>query len=502
MERQIKFFDTTLRDGEQTPGVNLNTEEKVRIAVQLEKMGIDVIEAGFAAASAGDFSAVQAVAQAMTTTVTASLARAVKADIDTAWEAVKGAKKPRIHVFIATSEVHMKFKLKMDAEQVYQRAIESVAYAKAYCEDIEFSPEDASRSDRDFLCRVIEGVIDAGATVINIPDTVGYTTPEEFYELISGIRAKVPNIDRAEISVHCHNDLGLAVANSLAAIRAGAAQIECTINGLGERGGNAAVEEIVMGLRTRRDYYNVRYNIDTTRISKVSKLVCALTGVPVQVNKAIVGANAFLHASGIHQHGVLAEKTTYEIMTPESVGIMDNNNIVLGKLSGRHAFEEKLGEMGFLIEKDGLDEAFRVFKETCDRKKNVTDEDIAAIASEYMSVVRGGYELEEFQIQSGNNIQSTALVNLRHNGDEAHREVAIGSGPIDAAFNAVNRLLGRDFVLEGYQIKAVTEGMDALGEVNVKILYEDKIYKGRGVSTDIIEASIKAYVNAANRAMQ
>ncbi|MHC1693967.1 MAG: 2-isopropylmalate synthase [Eubacteriales bacterium] len=500
-KRKIKFFDTTLRDGEQTPGVSLNIEEKVKIALQLEKLGMDVIEAGFAAASQGDFKAVNAVAKAVKNPVVTSLARCVEKDIEAAWEAVKDARHPRIHVFIATSPVHMEFKLKMTPEQVYDRAVAMTRYAKRFCEDIEFSPEDGSRSDPKFLYRILEGVIDAGANCLNIPDTVGYSSPEEFSALIRGIFENVPNIGKAEISVHCHNDLGLAVANSLAAIKAGATQIECTINGLGERGGNAAFEEIVMGLRTRPDYYNVSYNTDTTQIVPTSKLVCTLTGVPVQPNKAIVGANAFLHASGIHQHGVLANKSTYEIMTPESVGIVDNNNIVLGKLSGRHAFEQKLSELGFSLDKDGMDSCFAKFKDICDRKKNVTDEDIYSIASEYVISVHGGYEVTEFQIQTGSRGAGMAMITLKHNGDEAVSDTAIGTGSVDAAFNAVNRILKKEILLESYSIRAVTEGTDALGEVDVKVSHEGRIYKGRGVSTDVIEASIRAYVNACNSAI-
>lgn len=497
---RIKIFDTTLRDGEQTPGVNLNIHEKLEIARQLEKLGVDVIEAGFAIASPGDFEAVKAVADNIKNVAIASLCRAVEKDIDRAWEAVKGAQSPRIHTFIATSDIHMKYKLKMSEEEVLQRAIDMVKYAKKYCADVEFSAEDASRTRPEFLCRVVEEVIKAGATVVNIPDTVGYTTPSEFGSLIKHLKDNVGNIDKADISVHCHNDLGLAVANSLAAVLNGATQVECTINGLGERAGNAAVEEIIMGVETRKDFYNIEHGINTTQIYRTSKLVSSLTGVSVQPNKAIVGANAFAHESGIHQHGVLSEKSTYEIMTPESIGLAQNR-MVLGKLSGRHAFEDRLKEMGYTsLTSDEVQKAFEKFKSLADKKKVVLDRDIEALVEEKVSEVAEIFELDSFQITSGNKTISMATVGLKRNG-ELNTDSATGDGPVDAAFNAMERAVGSDFKLEDYSLKAVTGGKDALGEVTVRVSKEGKIFVGRGVSTDIIEASVKAYLNAINRAI-
>jgi len=499
MISRVKIFDTTLRDGEQTPGVNLNIHEKLEIARQLAKLGVDVIEAGFAIASPGDFEAVSAVASNVKGVTVASLCRAVEKDIDAAWDAVKAAEQPRIHTFIATSDIHMKYKLKMTEEEVLERAVAMVKYAKAYCSDIEFSAEDASRTRPEFLYRILEEVIKAGAVVVNIPDTVGYSNPVEFGNLIKGIRNNVPNIDKAEISVHCHNDLGMAVANSLAALENGAAQIECTINGLGERAGNAALEEIIMALNTRKDYYGIQHKIDTTQIYRTSKLVTNLTGISVQPNKAIVGANAFAHESGIHQHGVLAEKSTYEIMTPESIGL-SHNRMVLGKLSGKHAFEERLKEMGYSLSPEEIQVAFEKFKKLADRKKVVLDKDIEALVGEKVSQIPEIYSLDSFQISSGNKVISTSTVSMKKN-DEIITEAATGDGPIDAAFNAVERVVGMNFTLEDYNLRAVTEGKDALGEVTVRISNGKKTYIGRGVSTDIIEASVKAYINAINRSL-
>lgn len=498
MATRIKIFDTTLRDGEQTPGVNLNINEKLEIAKQLENLGVDVIEAGFAIASPGDFEAVKAVAQNIKNSTVASLCRAVEKDIDRAWEAVQYAAKPRIHTFLATSDIHMKYKLRMTEEEVFTRAVEMVKYAKKYCQDVEFSAEDASRTRVDFLYRIIEGVINAGATVVNIPDTVGYATPEEFGNLINGIKNNVPNIDKVDISVHCHNDLGLAVANSLAAMLNGATQLECTINGLGERAGNASMEEIIMGINTRKDYYSgFEHNIDTVKIYRTSKLVSSLTGVNVQPNKAIVGANAFAHESGIHQHGILSEKSTYEIMTPESIGLTQNR-MVLGKLSGRHAFEERLKELGYNLGADEIQKAFEQFKSLADKKKEVTDRDIEALVKDKVADIPEVFELESFQISSGNKVIANSVISLKRNGNII-TEAATGDGPVDAAFNAMDRLIGFSMELEEYSLKAVTEGKDALGEVTVKVLKNDKYYIGRGVSTDIVEASIKAYLNAVNR---
>jgi len=495
---RIKFFDTTLRDGEQTPGVNLNIQEKLEIARQLAKLGVDVIEAGFAIASPGDFEAVKAVAQNIKGVTIASLSRAVEKDIDRAWEAVQNAERPRIHTFLATSDIHMKYKLKMSEDEVLERAVAAVKYAKKYCEDVEFSPEDASRTRPEFLYKVLEEVIKAGATVVNIPDTVGYAMPAEFGKLIRGIKENVAGIHKVDISVHCHNDLGLAVANTLAAMENGATQLECTINGLGERAGNAALEEIVMAIGTRKDYYGFTHNIDTRQIYRTSKLVTSLTGVNLQPNKAIVGANAFAHESGIHQHGVLSEKSTYEIMTPESIGI-PKNRMVLGKLSGRHAFEERLKELGYnSLSPDEIQTAFEKFKILADKKKEVTDRDIEVLVGEKVWSVPEVFELESFQISSGNKVVATSTISLKRNGVTI-TEAATGDGPIDAAFNAIERAVGFDLDLEDYSLKSVTEGKDALGEVTVRVSKDGKSFIGRGISTDIIEASVKAYMNAINR---
>lgn len=498
MAKRIKILDTTLRDGEQTPGVSLNIEEKTAIAKQLEALGVDTIEAGFAITSKGDFEAVKAVAEAVSNCAVTSLARAVKNDIDIAWEAVKNAKKPGIHTFIATSDIHMKYKLRMNEEEVLQKTAEMVAYAKKYTDYVEFSAEDASRSRREFLYKVFETAIEAGAVMINVPDTVGYTTPDEFGRLIRDIKTNVKGIEKVEISVHCHNDLGLAVANSLAAVINGADLIECTINGLGERAGNAALEEIIMALNTREDFYGFTHGINTMQISKTSNLVSTLTGINVQPNKAIVGKNAFAHESGIHQHGVLAEKTTYEIMTPESIGLK-HNDMVLGKHSGRHAFEDKLHEMGYNLNKDELNDAFLKFKNLADKKKQVQTEDIEAILLDKMFRVEEVFKLDSFQINSGNKLIATATMRLEKNGGLI-TEAATGDGPIDAALNAIERCMDFPMILEDYKIKAVTGGKDAMGEVNVRVIKEGRRFVGHGVSTDILEASIIAYLNAANRA--
>ena len=441
MPVRIKVFDTTLRDGEQTPGVNLNIQEKLEIAKRLAAMGVDIIEAGFAIASPGDFQAVKTIAENIKGVRIASLSRALEKDIDRAWEALQNAENPRIHTFIATSDIHMKYKLRMTEDEVLERVAAMVAYAKRYCSDVEFSAEDASRTRVEFLYRVVDTAIKAGATVINIPDTVGYATPEEFGKLIRDIRNNVPDIDKVDISVHCHNDLGLAVANTLAAVINGATQVECTVNGLGERAGNAAMEELIMGLSTRKDYYgDITHGIDTTKIYSTSRLVSGLTGLDVQPNKAIVGANAFAHESGIHQHGVLAEKSTYEIMTPESIGLKQNT-MVLGKLSGRHAFEERLKELGYNLSPEEIQRAFNDFKALADRKKTITDQDIEALVREKTSGIQEYFELDSFQISSGNKVVSTSMVSLKRNGTVI-TEAATGDGPIDAAFRAMERAAG------------------------------------------------------------
>jgi len=500
MPNRIKIFDTTLRDGEQTPGVNLNIQEKLEIARQLERLGVDVIEAGFAIASPGDFEAVKAVSQNIKNVTVASLCRAVEKDIDRAWEAVKGAQSPRIHTFIATSDIHLKYKLKMTEDEVLKRAVDMVKYAKKYCSNVEFSAEDASRTRVEFLIKVVEEVIKAGATVVNIPDTVGYTTPTEYGKIIRALKENVSNIDKADISVHCHNDLGLAVANSLAAVLNGATQVECTVNGLGERAGNASVEELIMGIDTRKDFYKIEHKIDTKQIYRTSKLVSSFTGITVQPNKAIVGANAFAHESGIHQHGVLSEKSTYEIMTPESIGL-SQNRMVLGKLSGRHAFEERLKEMGYTsLSPEAIQDAFEKFKRLADKKKVVLDRDIEALVEEKVSEVPEIFELDSFQITSGNKSVATSTISLKRN-DDIMTEAATGDGPVDAAFNAIERAVGISYTLEDYSLRAVTEGKDALGEVTVRVSKDNKIFVGRGVSTDVIEAGVRAYLNAINRAI-
>jgi len=498
MSDRIYIFDTTLRDGEQTPGVSLNMQEKLEIARQLENLGVDILEAGFPVASKGDFEGVRAIAQQVRRPVIAALARAVKQDIDRAWEAVKDAARPRIHTFIATSDVHMKYKLRMNPEAVLERVTEAVKYAKSLCPEVEFSPEDASRSRPEFLYQVLETAIAAGADVINIPDTVGYSTPVEFGSLIRGIRENVRGIEKVIISVHCHNDLGMAVANSLAAVENGARQVECTINGLGERAGNASLEEFVMALRTRKDYYSLHTNIATEQIYRTSTLVSSLTGVHVQPNKAIVGANAFAHESGIHQHGMLANRETYEIMTPESIGLKQSQ-IILGKHSGRHAFEERLAELGYThLSSEEINDAFQKFKDLADKKKYVMDSDIEALISDKITQIPEVLQLEYFHISSGNSLISTSTVRLSKEG-RILEEAACGDGPIDAIFHAIDRASGLEVSLKDYRIRAITSGKDALGESTVKVEKNGRIYAGRGISTDIIEASAKAYINALNK---
>ncbi len=500
MTDQIYIFDTTLRDGEQSPGISLNVEEKLKIAKQLAILGVDAIEAGFPIASKGDFEGVKAIAKSVRGPVITGLARAVKADIDRAWEALQYAEKPRIHTFIATSDIHMEYKLKMTPEEVIDRVREMVGYAKSLCEDISFSPEDGSRTRPEFLHRVLETAIEAGATVLNIPDTVGYSTPEEFGRLIQGIKEKVKGIDNVILSVHCHNDLGLAVANSLAAITNGARQIECTLNGLGERAGNAALEEIVMVLRTRGDHYPYHTQVITEEIHRTSALVSHLTGVQIQPNKAIIGANAFAHESGIHQHGVMSHRETYEIMTPESIGLK-KSQMVLGKHSGRHAFEEKLKDLGYRdIGMTVLNSAFERFKDLADKKKAVLDEDIEALLSAETSDTPSIYTLDYYHISSGNTLLATSTVRLKRE-DVCVEEAACGDGPVDATYKAIDRATGLEITLKEYYIKAVTGGKDALGEVTAKVESAGKLYIGRGVSTDVIEASARAYMSAVNKVL-
>jgi len=495
--RQVRIFDTTLRDGEQSPGVSLSTQEKLEIAQQLAKLKVDIIEAGFPITSPGDFEAVTAIAKAIRGPIITGLCRANKADIDRAWEALRHAEKPMIHIVLATSDIHMKYKLQKTPDEVVKMGAEAVAYAKQFCDRIEFSAEDASRSDPDFLVRIFQAVIAAGATTINIPDTVGYTTPAEYRQLISHIRKNVSA--GVVISVHCHNDLGMATANSLAAVESGADQVECTINGIGERAGNTAMEEVVMAIRTRRDFYQCETGIVTEELYRTSRQVSTLTGMVVQPNKAVIGANAFSHEAGIHQDGVLKERTTYEIMKPEEVGLA-GNKLVLGKHSGRHAFRARLAEFGYNLSPEDLNKAFELFKVMADKKKEITDRDIEAIVENEISLAPEIVSLDYFQVTSGNVTVPTATIKLHKAGADIE-EASSGDGPVDALYRAIDRALGIGHIeLLEYGLKAVTEGKDALGEVVIKIKNGgSRVYVGRGVSTDIVEASAKAYVNALNK---
>ena len=495
---KVYIFDTTLRDGEQSPGVSLNIQEKLKIARQLAKLNVDVIEAGFPIASQGDFEAVRAVAQQIEGPIVAGLARVATKDIDRAWEALQYAKRPRIHTFIATSDIHLKYKLRISKDEVLEKIAFGVAYAKKYTNDVEFSPEDGFRTDIDFMIKVVETAIEAGATVVNIPDTVGYATPQEFGLFIKNIKENVSNMNKAILSVHCHNDLGLAVANSLEAIINGAQQVEVAVNGIGERAGNSALEEIVMALYTRQDFYKFYTDLKFQELYRTSKLVSNLTGMPVQHNKAIVGKNAFAHESGIHQDGVLKERTTYEIMNPEMIGIVQNN-IVLGKHSGRHAFQTRLEELGFYLTKEELDKAFTRFKELADKKKEITDNDLEAIIEDEIKVIPQKYQLEHLHISSGNRTIPTATLGIIDDHEQLHEEAACGDGPVDAVFKVIEKITGVKVNLKYYALNAITGGKDAIGEVTVKVKYESNVYTGRGHSTDIIEASARAYLNAINK---
>ncbi len=498
MAEKVIIFDTTLRDGEQSPGASMTVKEKVEFAIQLEKLNVDVIEGGFPISSPGDFEAVKLIAENVKKPIICGLARARELDIKRCGEAIKPAKKGRIHTFIATSDVHVEKKLRKSKEEVIDIAVKAVKLARNYTDDIEFSPEDASRTGWDYLCDVIEAVIDAGATTINIPDTVGYADPNEFHKLIKYIQEKVPNIKKAIISVHCHNDLGLAVANSLAAIKAGARQVECTINGIGERAGNAALEEIVMNIIVRKDIYKDVYTeINTKEIFKTSRLLSRLTGLTVPLNKAIVGGNAFAHESGIHQDGVLKERSTYEIMSPEMVGWV-GTNMVLGKHSGRHAFKERLKALGYEnLPEDKIEKAFEEFKKLADKKKEVYDEDLIAIIEEE-AFAEKGYELDYLHTLSGVNLIPTATIRIKK-GEKVFQESAYGDGPVDAAYKAIEKVLNIKGTLKKYKINSITRGKDAVGEANIVVDLEGIIVHGRGVSTDIVEASAKAYINAINK---
>lgn len=498
--RYIAITDTTLRDGEQTPGVRFGVGQKLDIALRLEKLGVDCIEAGFPASSAGDAEAVAKVAEAVRESTVSALARCVPSDIRTAAEVLRNAAQPRIHIFIATSDIHLAHKLHISREEALARIRECTALAASLCPEVQFSPEDATRTDPAFLITALKAAAEAGASILNIPDTVGYTVPAEFGALIDRIGREIPG---CRIGVHCHNDLGLAAANSLAAIEAGASSVECTVNGLGERAGNASLEEIVMALSVRRDVLGAVTRLDTHAITDTSRLVSSLSGIPVSPNKAIVGANAFTHESGIHQHGVMQDRTTYEIMKPEDIG-RTGSTILLGKLSGRHAYAERVRQMGYSLDEGAMDATFTRFKEVADKKSMVSDEDIRAIISEYLDSLAGRYRLVTFQIQSGNHIRAMALVTLSDHAlpDDGNErtEAAPGEGPVDAAFNAIRRIAQAENVaLVSYEIRAVTEGTDALGEAIVKIKAAESVFTGRGVSTDIIKASIKAYLNAINK---
>ena len=494
---RVYIFDTTLRDGEQSPGASMTLEEKVQIAELLDAMGVDVIEAGFPIASNGDFESVSEVAKLMKNAQVCGLARAGAKDIDRAADAVKHAKNPRIHTFISTSPVHMKHKLQMEPDEVMEAIAFSVSHARNHVENVEWSPEDATRTDRDFLCATVETAIKAGATTINIPDTVGYTVPQEYFEIITMLRERVPNIDKAIISTHCHNDLGLAVANSLSGVQAGARQVECTINGLGERAGNAALEEIVMALNVRNDAMPQWTNIETTSLARASKLVSSVTAFPVQYNKAIVGQNAFAHESGIHQDGMLKNNQTYEIMTPESVGI-SQTSLVMGKHSGRHAFREKIKALGYELGDNQLQEAFTRFKDLADRKKHVFDDDIVALVDDEVAKGADRVKLVSLRVIAGSEGPQQAMLKLEIDGKETEID-STGDGPVDATFNAINALFPHEANLQLYQVHAVTEGTDAQAEVSVRLEEKGKTVTGRAADTDTMVASARAYVSALNK---
>lgn len=493
----IYIFDTSLRDGEQSPGISLNPAEKLEIARQLARLGVDVIEAGFPISSPGDFESVKLLSKEIRGAVICGLSRALEKDIDTAAEALKEAESPRIHTGLGVSDVHIKYKLKTTREKVLERAAAAVKYAKKYVSDIEFYAEDAGRSEPEFLCRVLEAAIDAGATVVNIPDTTGYTYPVEWGKLIVYVKENVSNIGKAIISVHCHNDLGMATANALAGVLAGARQVECTVNGIGERAGNTSLEEVVMALDSRKDYFNFKTNIKTTEICKTSRLVSSLTGIPIQPNKAIVGANAFAHSSGIHQDGVLKERITYEIIDPKRVGIQ-KSEIILTARSGRHALRHRLKELGYEFEDEQFEGIYDRFLTVADRKKRVYNEDLEALVVGQVAKVKGGYQLESLFVCSGTDMVPEAKLKLKKKG-KVFEATGTGDGPVDAAFDAVSKIIGVKAKLDGFSVGAVTGGTEALGEANLYLSVEGKKAAGRGISTDIIEASVRAYLNALNK---
>ena len=495
---RVTIFDTTLRDGEQAAGGTLNVQEKLEVARQLEKLGVDVIEAGFPVSSTGDFEAVRLIAREIKNSAVCALARAHPDDIDRAWEAIKDASHPRIHVFLSASDIHMLHQLKKSREQILEMSRDMVVRAKGYTDDIEFSPMDASRANPEFIYQVIEAVISAGATTVNIPDTVGYAIPGEFGQLICGIFQNVANIGKAVISVHCHDDLGLAVANSLEAVRQGARQVECTINGIGERAGNASLEEVVMALNTRSDLFGLTNGVNTRQIYRTSRLVSELTGFSVQPNKAIVGGNAFRHQSGIHQDGIIKMPITYEIIDPRTVGI-PASTLVMGKLSGRRAFKERLAELGFSLNDEDFSRIFLAFKELADKKKEVADRDIESLVAHELRTVSEVYRLERIQVTCGDRGVPTAAVKLIAPDGQVVADAALGTGPVDAVYKAINRLVGVANTLTEFSVQSVTEGIDAIGEVLIRIESGGITYTGRGADTDIIIASAKAYMNALNR---
>ncbi|MFW6066606.1 MAG: 2-isopropylmalate synthase [Planctomycetota bacterium] len=498
-QRNIVIFDTTLRDGEQSPGCSMNLAEKVELARALEQLRVDVIEAGFPAASKGDFEAVQTVARNIKDSTICGLARSKEADVTAAGEALREAQRPRIHVFCATSEIHRRHKLKRAKEEIVRMSVEAVRQARNFTDDVEFSPEDASRTEWDFLTEITEAVIDAGASTVNIPDTVGYAMPEQFASLIRHLRENVSNIDDAVISVHCHDDLGLAVANSLAAVHAGAGQVECTVNGIGERAGNAAMEEMVMALKTRGDFFDADCRVDTRRIYPTSRLVSSITGMHVQRNKAIIGENAFAHEAGIHQHGVLAHRETYEIMRPEDIGVPPSR-LVLGKHSGRHAFKQRIEALGYTLAGEQIDSAFEKFKALADKKKHVFDADIEALIDEQIEQTTDLWTLESVQTTAGSNTVPTATVSVMFEGERV-TDAATGDGPVDAVYEAIQRIPGVSLELVDYSLRAITSGKDAQGEVTIEVEHDGRRFRTRGVSTDIVEASARAFLSAVNRAV-
>ena len=500
MSDRLIIFDTTLRDGEQSPGASMNLAEKLEIAHALHELGVDVIEAGFPIASPGDFEAVQAIAQQVEGPTICGLARCNAADIDRAWEALKPAMKPRIHVFLATSAIHREFKLHMAKDEIVRRAVEGVSRAKKYLEDVEFSPEDAARTELDFLAEVVEKAIEAGATTVNIPDTVGFAVPEQYAEAIRYLKQNVRGIDKAVISVHCHNDLGLAVANSLAALKEGARQVECTINGLGERAGNCSLEEVVMAVKTRGDYFGLPSGINTKRIVPTSRLVSRVTGIQVQRNKAIVGQNAFAHEAGIHQDGMLKHAQTYEIMRPEEVGLQ-RTELVLGKHSGRHALRQKIRDLGYHLDDQQLQQVFEQFKVLADRKKVVYDADIEALAESVLHSGPAIWTLEAVTCNGGSGTVPSAAVVLWHKDGIVHKDAGTGDGPIDAIFKTIERVTGIDLKLKDYSVRSITEDEDAQGEAQIEAEHNGRTLRGRAVSTDIIEASAQAFLQVVNRAL-